>query len=244
MANNNVGSSYDEAIKVYTNYLPQLQAKYNTILTQLSAEQANAQAQQGQLFGTQKTSLTNDIAKRGLTATAGDSFFDSQQEALAWNQNIQANDLLNKYAALRNDVTASQTADVMGINSAIAALQTSKSEALQAQKNWEKEQERLKKAAKQAQKNWEKEYKNAKSQAERDYLLKVKELTKLGSSQQDILDAYIDKLIDAYSKGAGDKTKKGVREMLRDQAIAAGLNKDIAQKYMDLYLPIGWEWGE
>jgi len=133
-----MANAYDEAIKVYQDYLPQLQAKYNNILTQLQNELTTAQGiQQGQ-FGTEKTNLTNAIAKRGLTAKAGSQFFDTEQAKLSGNQAIQSSDLLNKYASLRNETVASQNEDTMGIMASIAGLKKEKKTAKQAQKNWEK----------------------------------------------------------------------------------------------------------
>lgn len=242
---NNISSSYDNAIKVYSDYLPQLQAKYSNLLTQLSNEQTTAQGQQQQLFGTQKTQLTNDIAKRGLTASAGDQFFDTQQGALSSNQNVMSSDLLNKYAASRNEVVANQNEATMGISSAIAGLNTNKVSAVQAQQNWEKEQDAQKKAAKQAQKNWEKQYKAAKTKDERDYLLEIKKMNETsskGNSTKDIMNSYLNNLSSAKANQNG-VSSNGLRELIRDQAVNAGLDYNTANNLMMKYLPNGWEWG-
>jgi len=236
-----INSSYDTAIQTYTQLLPQLQGKYNALLTQLQNEQNTAQAQQTQQFGTEKTSLTANLAKRGITAKAGDQFFDTEQGKLSQNQGVQAQDLLNKYQSQRLGVTTAQTQDEAEIKQAIAGLNTERSNKLIDLKNADRTFKLQKEAQKFDEKKWKKEYKAARSDADRDYLLKLKELNKnSGKDSQANLSGYLDDLRSAASGDLG--FAPNLRENIRDKAIAAGISKDVAQKYMEMYLPNGWEW--
>lgn len=230
-------NAYDSAIKTYSDYLSTLSSKYNNLLSQLESEYGTSSAKLSANQGVQKTTLTNEIAKRGLTAAAGDTYFDTQQNALSSNQAVDTQDLLNKYQASRLATTNAQSEDVFNINSAIGDLKTKKQDAADAEKRWKKEM-KLK----------EKEYKLSKKNSADDLAYKYASLKNSSSSssgsKQSILDTYVNNLNNAAngSYGKGDSVSKGLRERLRDQAIAAGLDEKTAQKYMDNYLPIGWEW--
>jgi len=236
---NNVSNSYDAAIQTYNNYLPQLQAKYNNAFTQLQNELSSSQAKQGQLFGVQKTGLTNDIAKKGLTASAGDSFYDSEQGKLSANQNVQSQDLLTKYAGLRNDILNSQNQDTLSVNAAIANLVKDKANYEQSQKNWEEEMKFNKKKEKQAQKNWEKEHKQKKNESDRDYQLRIKESSKKKNENQTTQD-YQDMLmndISAVASGSNNYAPYS-REMLSTKYKGILPNADSIIWSM---LPNNWE---
>jgi len=117
-----ITKSYDDAISKYNEMLPALQAKYNSLLTQLESEKTTEVAAQDLRQGGEKTGLTNEIAKRGLTATAGDTNFDTQQGKLDANHGIEDNKLLNAYQSQKLGITGQQQEAEMTIQQALAAL--------------------------------------------------------------------------------------------------------------------------
>ncbi len=240
-----ISSAYDKAVKVYSDYLPQLRAKYNNVLTQLTNELATSQAKQNQYFGSQQTQLTNDIAKRGLTAKPGDQFFDTQQSSLKGNQNIQSNDLLNKYAKLRNTAVTNENQGIMGINSSIANLNTQESAQRQAQNNWIDEQRLAKKRFKYTKKQgrisnnqWLRSFNQNKSNSDRSYGLSM---SKYNLSSANKPTAKQEMLKDIYGalSGVGNYAPH-IRELIA-KSYKGKIDNETIQKYIRKYMPNNWE---
>lgn len=238
-ATKQISNAYDQGIAVYQNYLPQMTAKYNAVLTDLENKYNTETGKQNQTFGAERTTLTNSLAKRGLTASAGDQYFDTQHNALAGNQNVLSQDLLQKYASSRNDVLGQQVDATTDVMSKIAALQKDKQADLIDYKKWKKEYDRLKKQDKRAAKQWKKEFEQKKidSAADRAYSYYSTNVSKNKDTSTPEESLIGD--ITAAVSGSGNYAPY-LRELIYNR-YKGKVSENTLQKYISQYMPNGWE---